>query len=689
MENAAFYFQHPWLVALAVGAGLLYAGLLYLPKQEWSNSYKYSLAAIRFIVIFIIVLLLAGPISRFFDRTVEKPEFIIALDQSYSIKAFNDSATLDKTFQQLNALQNELEKKGIHVQVVDLNANDTKLSRPGHWAKQSPISQVMADVKDLKENKNFRGLIIATDGIYNKGINPLYQAFTTPVYTIGLGDTAVQTDVKVKNILYNKISYKGNDFPIHADIAAQGTKGENVTVSLKNSKGEVLSSQKITLRDKSLQRVSFQTSAKEKGLLHLIVEVSTIDREKNIVNNKAHAYIEVIDNKQKVLICAAAPHPDVKAIRSALDNKENIETFLCIPGIHPLVKESFDLIIFHQLPHMNNLAQNEFNELMKTSSPKLFIVGNMTNLPLFNQNNALLSITQRSSQKDLASAAVNSNFTKFSLPEDQKDRWNDTPPLQVAFGDYKLKTEADVILYQKIGKVSTHTPLLVTASDRKTGVFCGEGLWWWRMNEASKFGEAEAFDKLIHDLVQFMSSKEDKRKFKVYPSNNEFIAGDAVLFQAELYNDIYEPVYDVPFKIKLTSEDKEHLDYSFVHTKGNQGYSIAGLKPGVYQFTASGELNGKKEQYSGEFLVIEELSELMESTANHQLLRELSAQTKGKFYPASQINQLTADLSAQDFPDVLHASESLLHWIQLTWILWALIILASAEWVLRKYKGIY
>ncbi|MDB5257051.1 MAG: hypothetical protein JWM14_1746, partial [Chitinophagaceae bacterium] len=437
------------------------------------------------------------------------------------------------------------------------------------------------------------------------------------------------------------------------------------------------------------QRVSFQTSAKEKGLLHLTVEVTTISGEKNTANNKAHVYIEVIDNKQKVLICAAAPHPDVKAIRSALDKKENIETFLCIPGISALPKGSFDLVIFHQLPHMNNLLQNEFNELMKTSSPKLFIVGNMTNLALFNQTNSLLSITQRSSQKDLAAAAVNSNFTKFSLPEDQKERWNDTPPLQVPFGDYKLKSEADVILYQKIGKVSTNMPLLVTASDRKTAVFCGEGLWWWRMDEASKFGEADAFDKLIHDLVQLLSSKEDKRKFKIYPINNEFIAGDPVVFQAELYNDIYEAVYDVPFQIKLTGENKEHQDYSFVHTKGSQGYSIAGLKPGVYQYTALGELNGKKEQYSGEFLVIEELSELMESTANHHLLRELSAQTKGKFYPSSQINQLTQDLTAQDFPDVLHASESLLHWIQLTWILWLLIILASIEWALRKYKGIY
>ncbi|HSZ71531.1 MAG TPA: hypothetical protein VK750_02575 [Cytophagaceae bacterium] len=688
MENAAFYFQHPWLVALAFGAGLLYAGLLYWPKQEWSAVYKYGLAAVRFTVIFIIVLLLAGPISRYFERNTEKPQMIIALDQSYSIKAFNDSSSLNTTYQQLQTLQDALGKKGITVKVVDLNGTESKLVQPRQWTKQTSISQLMANVKDLEENKNFKGLILATDGIYNKGINPLYQAFNTPVYTIGLGDTTVQRDVKIKNILYNKISYKGNEFPIHVDVASQGTRGEAATVFLKN-KGQVLSSQKITLRDKGLQRVSFQTSAKEKGLLHLTVEVSVVTGEKNTANNKAHAYIEVIDNKQKILICAAAPHPDIKAIRTALDKKENVETSLCIPGISPLAKASYDLIIFHQLPHMNNLAQNEFHELMKTSAPKLFIVGNLTNLPLFNQANNLITIIQRSGQKDLAAAVVNPNFTKFSLPADQKERWNETPPLQVPFGDYKIKSEADIILYQKIGKVNTNNPLLLASSDRKTAVFCGEGLWWWRLNEAAKFGEADAFDKLVHDLVQFMSSKEDKRKFKVYPLSNEFIAGDNAVFQAELYNDIYEPVYDVPFQIKLTDENKDHFDYSFVHTKSNQGYNIAGLKPGVYQFTATGELNGKKEHYSGEFLMIEELSELMESTANHNLLRELSAQTKGKFYKPAQLNQLTADLTVQDYPDVLHASESLVHWIQLTWILWLLIILASIEWTLRKYKGIY
>ena len=301
----------------------------------------------------------------------------------------------------------------------------------------------------------------------------------------------------------------------------------------------------------------------------------------------------------------------------------------------------------------------------------------------------MLNITARSSQKDLASAALNINFSKFNFPDNIKERWNETPPLQVPFGEYKIKSEADIIFHQKIGRVATSTPLLISATDRKSAVFCGEGLWWWRLQEQSKYSDAQAFDKLINDLVQFLSSKEDKRKFKVYPTANEFIAGEQVVFQAELYNDIYEPLYQVPFEITLQTENNESLNYKFIHQENSNGYSIQGLSPGVYQYKANATLNNKKEVVQGEFLITEEVTEMLESTADHNLLRELSAQSKGAFYLPQQINELTETLLKNEYPEVMHATESLSHWIQLTWIMWLLIILASTEWALRKYKGIY
>ncbi len=689
MSSTNFYFQHPWLIALAICTGFLYAWLLYAPKQEWSASFKYLLFSIRFLIVFILVLLLAGPISRFFERHIEKPEVIIAFDNSLSVKTFNDSSVLDQTLKQLSVLQDQLQKKGIHVKTVNIQSQTSTLDFPNHWTQQSPLSLVLSDIQDMEEHKNFRALVLATDGIYNKGINPLYQPFNTPIYTIGLGDTIAPKDVKVKSLLYNKISYKGNLFPVHADIAFQGIKGQTISVSLKNKQNTLATQKIIITKEKGIEKISFQTSAKENGLLHLRIEVSVVNGEKNTANNVAHAYIEVIDTKEKILICAATVHPDIKAIRTALEKKDNTETLLFIPGIHTLPTEKVDLIIFHQLPHLQGLGQNELNSLLKAETPKLFIIGNQINLNAFNQSNNLLSIVPRSNQKDLASSSLNTNFTKFNFPENQKERWSETPPLQVPFGEYKIKKEADVIFSQRIGRVNTSNPLLLIANDRKTAVLCGEGIWWWRLQEYSKYGEAEAFDKLINDLVQYLSSKEDKRKFKIYPANNEFNEGESVTFQAEIYNDIYEPMYDLPFELNLRHESDEVFHYKFVHQAGGNGYNVKGLKPGVYQFKANATLNGKKETTQGEFLVREELNELMESTADHRLLRELSLQTKGRFYIPQQMNDLSRFLLEQEYPDVLHATEGLIHWIQLTWIMWLLICLASTEWALRKYKGVY
>src|SRR5690606_31736882 len=145
-----------------------------------------------------------------------------------------DSTILKENRNQLSSLKEKIEDKGMTVKVVDFNSQPTTLSISNKWDQQSPLSIALSNIQDMEEHKNFQALIYVTDGIYNKGINPLYQAFNTPIYTIALGDTIPQKDIKIKNLLYNKISYKGNIFPIHADVEFQGLVNEVATVSLKH-----------------------------------------------------------------------------------------------------------------------------------------------------------------------------------------------------------------------------------------------------------------------------------------------------------------------------------------------------------------------------------------------------------------------------------------------------------------------
>ena len=64
--------------------------------------------------------------------------------------------------------------------------------------------------------------ILASDGIFNQGLNPIYKDnyFNAPLYTIQLGDTVEYQDALIKSIINNKITYLGNETPVEIVIEA-------------------------------------------------------------------------------------------------------------------------------------------------------------------------------------------------------------------------------------------------------------------------------------------------------------------------------------------------------------------------------------------------------------------------------------------------------------------------------------
>ena len=59
-------------------------------------------------------------------------------------------------------------------------------------------SNLFNEIKSRFFNRNVAALILASDGIYNSGSDPLYnRSINYPVYPIVLGDTCVKEDVKI------------------------------------------------------------------------------------------------------------------------------------------------------------------------------------------------------------------------------------------------------------------------------------------------------------------------------------------------------------------------------------------------------------------------------------------------------------------------------------------------------------
>ncbi len=86
-----------------------------------------------------------------------------------------------------------------------------------------------------------------------------------------------------------------------------------------------------------------------------MVEVLPQPGEFSTRNNRQDVYLDVIDGKEKVLLLALAPHPDIKALRSILEKNQNYEldvrilTGTAAEATAPADKQ-YDLIILHQIP---------------------------------------------------------------------------------------------------------------------------------------------------------------------------------------------------------------------------------------------------------------------------------------------------------------------------------------------------
>ena len=93
--------------------------------------------------------------------------------------------------------------------------------------KVSNLSSMLRTLYDLYSNQNLGAIVLATDGIYNEGSNPIYSGnlLAAPIYTVALGDTTPQKDVLIKRVYHNKIAYLGDKFSIQIDISAKNSVG--------------------------------------------------------------------------------------------------------------------------------------------------------------------------------------------------------------------------------------------------------------------------------------------------------------------------------------------------------------------------------------------------------------------------------------------------------------------------------
>ena len=156
------------------------------------------------------------------------------------------------------------------------------------------------------------------------------------------------------------------------DILAENAAGSNSQLRIskvENGQTRLVQQQPVAIDDGNF----FDTrevilDANQVGVQRYRISLAGVEGEASVANNSKDIFIDVLDARQKILLLANAPHPDVTALRQAISNNKNYEVSTAYASTFTEAPQQYDFVILHNLPSRNNDAAASLTASNQTTS---------------------------------------------------------------------------------------------------------------------------------------------------------------------------------------------------------------------------------------------------------------------------------------------------------------------------------
>ena len=677
-----------WIfLALLVSGGFSF--LLYYRNKENASLtgwQKGLLATLRFLSVFLILLFLLTPLIKREKKIRQLPILAVALDNSLSVKPYTES------FQQLTQRIDERFSEDYQVEYWTFGQKIEQGKEFNASERGSDYGMLIKTLKSNYINKNIGAVLLLGDGIYNQGQNPVNISANLkfPVYTVGVGDTTLQADAAIRSVRTNKVAFLKNKFPIEIELKFSRLKNRIAYIEIEN-RGEQVYASTVNITSEDDFKLEFANpEASRAGLQHYTIRIRPFEEETNLKNNEYEFVIQVLENKQKILMLSDGPHPDMGALRTSISELQNYETQVITGNEVPDSLKKYSLIILNQLPSKTNVASTLLARIKESRIPVLFLVGPHSMLDQLNSLDMGLKIAMSNNTEEVQ-ALFNDDFSYFTLSSETKELLSMASPLISPFGNTEVSPLLQSLARQSVRNIPTQKSIMAFGNDkgRKVGFIAGEGIWRWRLYNFQASGNHDAFNELVQKIVQYLSLRENEDNFNVnYPAL--FQENDPIEMTAELYNDSYELVNTPDVNIRLMNDSLKEFNYTFDRTGDHYHLNIGNQPPGDYTFEANTQLGSQLFTEKGSFSIVRNEIELQNNQADFGLLYQLAHQSGGQFASFENYGTLLDAIANNKQITVQQHRQTLLtEWINVKMLFFILILLLSVEWFFRKYWGIY
>jgi hypothetical protein len=668
-------------IIIAGIAALLLALFQYIYKSKLRTNLRYALFGLRAVTIFAILLLLINPKLQSLTYFNEKPDLVLAVDNSESISYLGQGENALSTFKQIISNEDLKNRFNLHSYSFgkDLNSGDSLRFNEG----QSNISKAFKQLGEIYSNST-APVILVTDGNQTYGADYSYSSkdISQPVFPVILGDSTLYADLSIKQLNVNRYVFLKNRFPVEIIVNYSGK--DDVDTELKIWSGnQTVFSKPIQLSEsKTSEIISATLLAKAVGVRTYRAEITPINNEQNKVNNTKNFGVEVIDQKTNIAIVAERLHPDLGAIKKAIESNEQRKVSILKPQEYISKFDDFQLVILYQ-------PNSSFNIILETVKKKKLntftITGATTDWNLLNnaQNFFKQAVTNQTEEYQ---PILNSNYSNFIINDLD---FNDYPPLKSEFGEFGINIPHEVVLYKSVNGINTNQILLATfeAEGTKHAILNGENIWRWRAQTFLNTESFNSFDNFVNKLVQYLSSNKKRNRLNI-DYKSFYNGSDDVIITAQYFNKNYE--FDSNGALSIALRNKNNgaaKEVPLLLSDGNYRVDLSGIEPGTYQFTISH--NSELVSATGEFQVLEYNVEQQFLNADIDKLSLLADNSSGKVFYSNEVNQLiNALLSDNRFATIQKSTKNIVPLIEWKYLLSIIALSLFFEWFIRKYNGL-
>jgi uncharacterized membrane protein len=600
--------------------------------------------------------------------------------------------------------------------------------------RTSDLAGALDEIAKRSSGMPLSAIVLATDGASNvpRDLTATLRelrARDVPVFTIGIGDTSRPLDAELVRMNLPRRVLAGSRVNVEAFVSLSGYGATRVLMGVRED-GRAIKTEEFNLRGNDTQPVNIEITPSTPGMRRYTVEITPLDGEVTIENNKQESLVEVIEGPLRVLYVEGEPRWELGKIRESLQPNEKNVTLVTlqrtgenkfyrqgIAGQQELAtgfpKTEEELFAYHgivlgsveasfftadQLRNIEAFVSRRGGGMLAIGGRLAFDGGRYKGTPVAD----LLPLALEGRKTDVAEAfapiykpqltGAGQTHPITRLNEDRalsQKTWNEIPPISIGQVLSNVKPGATVLLEAKRhGSTAPAVPLL--AQQRygrgQTLAFTATDTWRWRMRMDSKSNAHETFWRQI---LRYLVSGSPMQT-EVGAERDVYVMDDSVRIIADIRDKRFQSVSDARVNARVTRPSGETVDVPLKFTTLSDANIYSGEfkadelgQHGIELVATSNSIGPVTAKSS--FLVSDLNREFYSAAQNSDLLKRISAETGGKYYQLSEIQSLLDDLTYRRTPYSERLTKDL--WdMPINFIL--IIGLLSAEWFLRKREGL-